>query len=145
MTDLCSACGEQPRITDPPSRFCKACRAEWENQAQNRWEAEQQTVSHQRQSRAVLATQSGICPLCSKFIAKNLSPIVALPEPLTPRTLPPRWHGEYTYTHSYDDGGNYYADGRSISLSPRAWAHERCAERWVERRAEGRQDEPLWK
>ncbi len=72
---------------------------------------------------SVIARQSGICPLCSKFIAKNLSRIVPLPEP-----IPPRGNGRF----SFDDGEAYYADGRTISMVERAWCHAKCRPRFDE-------------
>lgn len=70
---------------------------------------------------SVIARQSGICPLCSTFIAKNRSRIVALPVPIAPRG-----NGRF----SFDDGGAYYADGRTISMSRRAWCHAKCRPRF---------------
>jgi hypothetical protein len=66
---------------------------------------------------SILATRSGICPLCSKYIAKNLSPIVRLPKPIVPR-------GDGRI--SADDNRPYHADGHSIGLHPREWCHVAC-------------------
>ena len=66
---------------------------------------------------SILASRSGICPLCSKYIAKNLSPIVRLPRPIVPR-------GDGRI--SADDNRPYHADGRSIGLYPREWCHVAC-------------------
>jgi hypothetical protein len=69
---------------------------------------------------AIKAKHSGICPLCSKYIRKNVSLIVPLDEPLSPR-------GDGVRSH--DDGGTYHADGTPIRRHRRIWAHARCAPR----------------
>lgn len=69
----------------------------------------------------VLAYNSTICPLCSRFIAKKRSWIVRLPEPLVPR-------GDSR--HSADDGHAYYYDARPISMHPRKWCHAACRPRY---------------
>ena len=74
-----------------------------------------------------LADHSGICPLCSSFIAKHRSWVVALPKAMIPR-------GDGRC--SSDDGGYYYYyDGRRIPMFPRKWAHERCARRYAKQQA----------
>lgn len=67
----------------------------------------------------ILATWSAICPLCSKFIAKNHSKIARLPHPIQPRSTPDR-------RRSLDDRGFYYASGNPIYTGEKHYSHERC-------------------
>lgn len=67
------------------------------------------------------ARTSGICPLCSRYITKNRSWILPLPEAISPR-------GDGR--QSSDDGRYYNADGRPISMHPRKWAHQACWPRY---------------
>jgi len=64
---------------------------------------------------------TGVCPLCSTYIAKGRSKVEALPEPMVPRGNGVR---------SSDDHGLYHASRRPISMHPRVWAHERCVRRY---------------
>ena len=70
----------------------------------------------------IKAKSSGICPLCSRFIAKNHSWITKLPEAIYPRTDDGRY--------SLDDGEAYYSSGRRIKRYPRRWCHEACRPRY---------------
>lgn len=69
-----------------------------------------------------LSKYPGICPLCSRFIAKNRSKVIFLPRPMTPRSGDGRF--------SDDDNKTYYYDGRLIGMQPRKVAHEDCWNRW---------------
>lgn len=66
-----------------------------------------------------LAEWSAICPLCSKYIAKNHSWITRLPYPIEPRCTPDR-------RRSLDDKGYYHARGTQIYPAPKKYCHERC-------------------
>jgi hypothetical protein len=66
---------------------------------------------------------SSICPLCSKFIAKNHSWVSALPEGIPPRCTKDR-------RESLDDGRAYYAEGRAITWRIYKWVHSDCLPRF---------------
>ena len=66
-----------------------------------------------------MAKWSSICPLCSKFIAKNLSRVVRLPHAIFPRCTPDG-------RRSLDDGDYYYALGDAIGGGRKSWAHHYC-------------------
>lgn len=69
--------------------------------------------------RTILASSSGYCPLCHKFIAKNHSPIVRLPFPIPVLTLDGSTH--------FRTGKALHFDGRRIAVgSPKGWCHAAC-------------------
>lgn len=80
-------------------------------------------------SDAPIAQHSGICPLCSKFIAKGRSRVFPLYPPMRPLATAIGGREGGAAWVSADDGGPYYADGHKPSLKPRSWAHARCATR----------------
>ena len=73
----------------------------------------------------MIAKSSGICPLCSVFIAKSQSHIRKLPVPIPPLTIDGRC--------CVADGKFYYWDGRRIGQSARGWAHEYCVPHYAAR------------
>lgn len=75
------------------------------------------------QPESTLAELSSICPLCSKFIAKNHSWVCRLPYPIYPRSSPDG-------RQSLDDRGYYYASARPIRFYKRVWAHHYCWSRF---------------
>lgn len=68
-----------------------------------------------------LATYSGACPLCHTWIAAKKSWIVRLPEAISPRE---------SFGFSLDTGKRYYGDRRTVTSTPRRFAHWYCAPRY---------------
>lgn len=66
-----------------------------------------------------VAEYSSICPLCSKYIRANLSPVLSLPTAILPRCTPDG-------RRSLDDGLLYNSDGKPIRYKPRRWCHRKC-------------------